>query len=357
MPLTKKQISEIKGHLENAQNPLFLFDNDQDGLCSFLLLQRFIRRGKGFHVKNARSTGNDYIRKINEFNSDYVFILDVPEFSEEFFSEIQKMNLRVVWIDHHDIPKNKIPDFVNYYNPLRNRKKTNEPVTYLCWQIVGKNRKEDLWLGVVGCVADSFVPDFYKDFEKEFPELCLNSEARIKEAFDIFYGCEIGKIARIFGFAIKDSTTNVISMIKFLMKVKGPHDVLSEGKDNFVMHKRFEEIEKKYNSLMKKAKSQTGDSDRVVFFVYSGDMSMSSEISNGLKYFYPDKYIFVAYTKGGKVNISARGKNVREIVLRIIGNIDGATGGGHENAVGAQIRKEFLEKFEEEVREEIAKKF
>ena len=54
MPLTKKQISEIREHLESAQNPFFLFDNDQDGLCSFLLLQKFLRRGKGFPVKNAR---------------------------------------------------------------------------------------------------------------------------------------------------------------------------------------------------------------------------------------------------------------------------------------------------------------
>lgn len=31
--LTEKQISEIREHLEKAQNPLFFFDND-DGLCS-----------------------------------------------------------------------------------------------------------------------------------------------------------------------------------------------------------------------------------------------------------------------------------------------------------------------------------
>ena len=46
--LTTKQISEIKEHLNNAQNPLFFFDNDPDGLCSFILLQRYIKRGKGF---------------------------------------------------------------------------------------------------------------------------------------------------------------------------------------------------------------------------------------------------------------------------------------------------------------------
>ena len=35
--LTKKQKTEIKEHLEKSQNPLFFFDNDNDGLMSFLL--------------------------------------------------------------------------------------------------------------------------------------------------------------------------------------------------------------------------------------------------------------------------------------------------------------------------------
>ena len=49
--LTLKQITEIREHLEKAQNPLFLFDNDNDGLTSFLILQRFIGRGKGIAIK------------------------------------------------------------------------------------------------------------------------------------------------------------------------------------------------------------------------------------------------------------------------------------------------------------------
>ncbi|MEK9185033.1 MAG: hypothetical protein AAB866_02620 [Patescibacteria group bacterium] len=45
--LTEKQINEIKEHLEKAQNPVFFYDNDPDGLCSFLLLQRYIDDGVG----------------------------------------------------------------------------------------------------------------------------------------------------------------------------------------------------------------------------------------------------------------------------------------------------------------------
>ena len=52
--LTKKQIKEIKEHLDKAQNPIFFFDNDPDGLCSFLLLQRYCEKGKGAYLNGER---------------------------------------------------------------------------------------------------------------------------------------------------------------------------------------------------------------------------------------------------------------------------------------------------------------
>lgn len=350
--LTKKQINEIKEHLQNAQNPLFLFDNDQDGLCSFLILRRYIGRGKGFPIKGSPDLSKEYFRKVTEFNSDYIFVLDKPKISKEFFDEVKENNIPLVWIDHHEIDKKKIPGFVNYFNPIFNKKKSNEPVAYLCYELT--KRKEDLWLGVIGSISDYFIPKFYSSFKKDYPELSLSNSKKI-DAFDILYGSEIGKIARIFGFGLKDTTTNVISMMKFLVSSKGPYDVLEENKNNKEMHKRFFEIEKKYNAIIHKAKKNISENSKLLFFKYEGDVSMSSEISNGLKYLFPDKYIVVAYTKGGKVNVSVRGKNVRNKFVKIISSLENATGGGHEDAVGAQIRKDDLEKFEEMLKEEFGK--
>lgn len=347
MPLTKTQIKEIKTHLENAQNPLFLFDNDQDGLCSFLLLQRYVGRGKGFPIKGSPDLSLDFFRKVHEFNSDYIFVLDKPEISKEFFEESMRMNIPLVWIDHHEIDRKKVPAFAHYYNPMFNKKKTDEPVTYLCWEIVEKIRKEDMWLAVAGCVSDHYFPEFYSDFKKNYPELSVDR----KDSFDIFYGSEIGKIARLFGFGLKDKTSNVIQMMKFLMKVRSPQEVLYENKENKIMHKRFTEVGKKYDAFVKKARAGVSDTDKYVFFKYAGDTSMSSEIANYLSYLFPDKYIIVAYTKNSRVNISARGEKVRDKLMKIISFMDNATGGGHENAVGAQIDKDDLGFFEERVKE------
>src|SRR3989344_821833 len=113
--LTDNQIKEIREHLNRAQNPIFFFDNDPDGLCSFLLLQRFIGRGKGVPIKSFPDLIDEYFRKVEELGADYIFILDKPVVSEKFFAEAGRRNIPVVWIDHHLVGKEGIPAFVNYY--------------------------------------------------------------------------------------------------------------------------------------------------------------------------------------------------------------------------------------------------
>ena len=343
--LTKKQVQEIKKHLERAQNPLFLFDNDLDGLCSFLLLRRYLDRGKGFPIKSAPDLTKEYLRKVHELNPDYIFILDKPRVSEDFFEEVEKINLPVVWIDHHQSEREKIPFFVNYYNPLYNRTKKNEPVTALCYQIT--NRKEDRWIALIGSIADKFLPDFYPEFRKENKELTIDS----KDSSEIYYNSEIGEIARMLSFSLMDRTTNVINTLKFLMRVKSPYDVLEENNSTSSIHKRAKELYEKYKKLIEKAKKEAEESGKFLFFKYGSDISMSADIANRLIYLFPEKVIAVVRINDSRASCSIRGKNIRGKVVKAIENIEGATGGGHENAVGAQMRSGNVEEFEKILRE------
>ncbi len=333
--LTKKQIVEIREHLEGSSNPLFFFDNDQDGLSSYLLLRRKYKKGNGVPVKNS-PMGKEYFRRVKEFNPDKIFILDQPLVDEEFFKEIEELNLPVVWIDHHENDLDKIPDFVDYFNPIYNSPPMNFPVTYLCNQIV--NDKKELWISVIGCISDKFYPDFYPKFLEDFPDLGIDS----KEPFEIFYNSEIGKIARMFGSGLKDRTSNVMKMIRFLISAKSPYDILEESKENKILHERFESLNNKLEKFFSKAK-EVEIKNNVLFFVYSGETSMSADLSNKLSYSFPDKLVCVCFIKGLKVNASLRGKNIREKVLKILDEIPNSRGGGHEDAVGLQIDKNNLD--------------
>ncbi|MFA5953003.1 MAG: DHHA1 domain-containing protein [Candidatus Pacearchaeota archaeon] len=344
--LTKKQISEIKVLLEKSQNPLFFFDNDQDGFCAFLILRRALERGKGIAVKNT-PMGKEYFRRVDEFYPDLIVILDQPEVSLEFFQEVEKVNVPVLFIDHHEIDNKKIPDFVNYYNPVFNRKKSNEPTTFLCSSIF--KRKDDEWLEVVGCISDRFLPKSYKNFYKQYPELGIKSN----DVYDIFYRSEIGKISQILGAGLKDKTTNVVNMIKFLIKCKSPTDVLNENKESLSFHKRFNEINSKYEKLIRKAQ-EFNNLDKILFFKYSGDISMSSDLANGLYYKFPNKVIVVCYVNGERVNGSARGKKIKEKFIEIFKKIENSSGGGHEDAVGFRMSLNDVDFFFEELKKVVS---
>ncbi len=337
--LSLKQLKEIKSHLEKAQNPIFFFDNDADGLCSFLILQRYNQRGKGVPIRSFPDLTVEYFRKVSELSADYIFILDKPVVSKEFFEEAEKINIPVVWIDHHSAVMEDIPEFVNYYNPVMGKEASNEPTTYLAYKATQK--KEDLWLAVAGCVSDKFIPDFYDEFCEDYPEMAVKT----KDAFDILYKSSLGKIIKIFSFGLKDRVTNVILMLKFLMNVKSPTEVLEDGKKNHVMHLRYDQISRKYQKLVEKAKDVSDD--KILFFQYGGDLSISSDLANELSYKFPKKIIVVIYITGARANISARGKNVKKLILDAISQLEGSTGGGHDDAVGARIKIEDLEKFRE----------
>jgi single-stranded DNA-specific DHH superfamily exonuclease len=95
----------------------------------------------------------------------------------------------------------------------------------------------------------------------------------------------------------------------------------------------------------------------MLYFQYGGELSISSDIANELFYRFPDKVIVVAYIKGTKANISVRGNsNIKAAVLKSIEGLEGARGGGHKQAVGAQMSVEDLPKFKSSIEELLSHK-
>jgi single-stranded DNA-specific DHH superfamily exonuclease len=345
--LSEKQIQEIREYLQKSQNPLFFFDNDNDGLCAFLLLRRYIGRGRGVAIKSFPDLDVSYYRKVTELQPDYVFILDKPSVSKEFISRIKKDNLPIIWIDHHKVEKPE-DNYINYYNPVFEDGKY-EPVSYIAYKVA--NKKQDLWLALIGCVSDCYLPDFYNEFQKEYPEL---SKKNPKGPFDVLYNSEIGYISRILDFSLKDTTTNVVKMLKYMMKVKGPMDVLEENMNTRQILKRYEEINSKYQVLMQKAREQAGK--KIIYFQYGGSLSLSANLANQLSYEFPEKINIVVYIKGDIANISLRGPgDIRKLTLEAIKGIEGATGGGHKGATGAKMNVSELPVFKDRI-EKLVKK-
>ncbi len=336
--LSEKQISEIREILERSQNPLFFYDNDADGLCSFLLLRRWLGRGKAVAIKAKPALDKQYIRKIHELHPDLIVILDKPMAAESFLNPVKELNLPILWIDHHQAqqPEESLKG-IYYYNPTPG---SSEPVTYICYKIA--RAKKDLWIAMVGCIGDGFLPEFTDEFRKEYEDYFYEK----KNAFDAIFETKLGEIIKILNYALKDKTSNVLNMQKFMIDVKSPADILEENAKNSSIHRRYQEISKRIKPLIEKAESNVEDG--IIFFQYGGELSISADLSNELFYRHNNKIIVVAYIQGAKANISIRGNSdVRKITLKAIEGIENSTGGGHEHACGATVMIEDLPKFKE----------
>jgi single-stranded DNA-specific DHH superfamily exonuclease len=343
--LTEKQLNEIREYLENSRNPIFFFDNDPDGLCSYLLLRRFCSKGKGVIVKSSASVNKQYFSMVERFNSDCIFVLDKPSIDKDFVKEAKTKNIPLIHIDHHPIEES-YEKVEHFFNP-RLVSKTNEPVSDLCYRIT--RRKEDLWIACAGCISDAFLPDFIGDLEKRMPQL-INK--KYKTAFDILYRTDLGKIITLMSFALRDMQKNVDSFIRFLIDVSNPSDLFDENEKTKTFLKKYAETGERYSKFMEKAKTEIqGD---ILFFSYSGEVGLNRDMSNELMYLFPEKVICIAFVKNGKANISLRWAmgDIRKIALKAIKNMENALGGGHENALGIQMLEEDVPKFKENLFQE-----
>ena len=339
--LTEKQYQQIKEELDNCQNPLFFFDDDPDGLCAFILLYRYKKEGHGFVVKTHPKLDARFAPKVEQYDADKVFVLDVALLDQDF---IDQWKAPIIWIDHHG-PNER--NNVKYFNPRLIKKDANIPTTYMCYRVT----QQDLWIAMLGCIADYYMPDFIDEFKKKYPDL-LNDKKTIG---DLYFNSKIGILIKIFSFSLKGKTSEVMKSIKVLTRIESPYEILNQetAKGKFIF-KRYEKTNKLYESLLDSALGQS-NKEKLLVFTYADDkMSFTGDLANELLYKFPDKIILVGRKKDDDVRMSLRSKNtlIPPILEKSLAGLEGY-GGGHEYACGANIKERDFKDFVERLRNNI----
>ncbi len=341
MALTKQEISQIREELDNCKNPVYFFDDDADGLCSFLLLYRYKKEGHGVVVK-ANSLNASFARKVDEYLPDKVFIVDVPVVDADFLSQVK---VPVIYIDHHGTEK-KVG--VKYFNPRLNGN-GNYCTTEMCYDVVG----QDEWIAMVGAVGDWRLPDYAGLFNEKYPGLLGKAESP-EEAY---FNSKLGLLVKIFSFILKGQTKEVYNCVKILTRMGGPIELLENktAAASFIW-KKFSTINKEYEELLADARKQKLEGEFLVYIYPSGKMSFTKDLSNELLYHFPDKVIIVGREKGGEIKFSVRSAKytLPPIIQEALRGVDGY-GGGHEHAVGVCVKKKDLDVFMERFKELILK--
>ncbi len=338
--LNDKELIEIKKLIEKSTNPLFLFDDDPDGVCAYLILKRFYKKGDGLATKGPPNLDYSYINIINKYNPDLIIVLDKPSIDQDFIDECP---CKILWLDHHPlVERNK----VHYFNPRKHG--INVPTTYLSYQVT----KSDLWIATLGCIFDYSIPDFIDDFIKKYPDLISE---KTKDPGDIIFKSNLSKLIRIFSFNIKGEYKDVKKSLRYLEKIESPYEILNKTTEyGKFIYERYEKLNKEYIKLLEKAESAKTE-DKIFLFLYpSFKTSFTTELANELIYKNPDKIVIIAREKDNKIMMSLRSRNIKlpEIIQNALVGLSGY-GGGHDYACGSSVKYEDFDKFIDKLREQL----
>ncbi len=338
--IPKNKLLEIKNFLEKSENPLFFFDDDVDGLCSYIPLKKHIDRGNGIIVKTSPNLTIDFLSKVDYYKPDTIFILDKPLVDQEF---IDKINVPILWIDHHMPIERK---GIHYYNPRLKDKKDSRPTSYWCYKVV----KENLWIAMIGCIGDYFLPEFIKEFSKKYPRLIKKINLD-----EIKFKSELGKLIKMCSFMLKGKTSEANKFIELFYNVKDPYEILDKKtKRGELIYEKFEKINKVYTKILDDALKSVTNERLLLYIYHSPKITFNKELANELIYKFPNKIVIVGREKNNVMRLSLRSRKI--ILPRILDmalkGLNGS-GGGHEYACGVNIVKEDFPKFIERLKDYI----
>ncbi|MBU0615522.1 MAG: DHH family phosphoesterase [Nanoarchaeota archaeon] len=339
--LPKSDIQKIREELDNCQNPLFFFHDDPDGLCSFLLLYRYKKEGNGVCVKAVPNMDAKFIRHIEEYQPDKIFVLDIAMMQDEF---VEAAKVPIVWVDHHEATR---VDKVKCFNPRFYDKEDGAPVTAICYEVV----QQDMWIAGIGCAGDWFIPNFQKEFQEKYPDLLPKL---YKDPGDVLFQTKLGEMSKMFSFILKGKTTDVKKCYKTLTRIESPEELLKKetSRARFVF-KHYSKVAEQYDELLQGAIKAASDDQLLIYIYPSSKMSFSGDIANEVLHKFPKKTILIGRDKSGEIRMSIRSpKKFLSILQHALTGVEGY-GGGHENACGASVKKEDFDRFVEKIREQI----
>ncbi len=337
MALTKKQYSQIREELDNCTKPLFFFHDDPDGLCSFLQFYSYIQEGYGVVVKSRPLIDMKFLSKVETYSPDKIFVLDIAGIEQEFVDSAKRP---IIWVDHH--PRQEV-ERVRYFNPMP---KDNPCVSYLTYKTV----EQSLWIAVVGSISDMYWPkDLLAEFRKKYPGLLPK---KIKDVRTALYESDVGKLARIFSAVLKGTSSDAMKYVKALTRVKEPGEILDQedARGKFIF-KRFKEIDREYQKLLRAAKKKVTE-DGIALFIYrESKYAFSGDIANEMLYRFPGKLVIIGREKNGEVKCSLRSNDIvlPPLIEKALVGCEGY-GGGHDHACGACIKVDDFERFMDNLR-------
>jgi len=342
--MKEEAMKKLKEEIDHCQKPIVFFDGDPDGTTSFLQFYRYKGDGKAVMFKQSPQVTVDYARKVEEYGADKVFIFDLALVDQDF---IDAVKVPIVWVDHHALQERT--GNLTYINPLK-WGETDPPCSMMYEAL-----KKDLWISVVGCIADWHMHPYLKEFKEQYPGY-IDKDYEFPE--EIMFKSPMKTLIKVLSFNLKGTTSDAMKSIKILTRIEHPDEIMKQTtpKGRFLW-KKYEQVNKLYSVIQERAIAEGKKAGKLFIFTYAANQtSVTKELANELTALFPDKIIILAREKSGSFKMSLRSGRqappLRDALERALVGITGS-GGGHEKACGANVLSDdfarFIENFSREL--------
>jgi single-stranded DNA-specific DHH superfamily exonuclease len=325
---------QARDAIEKASNPIIFFDDDADGIASFLLLQRVLGDTLYAPVKKRPNLGTTLSSLATQLGADLKIVLDVAVLDDVFL----RTPPQTVWIDHHD---EQDPRGAIYLNG-------SVPTSILVYELMGGPK----WIAAAGAVGDYHIPSFIDEVREEHPELVPPFE-RVE---DLLFSSPLGELALIFETCVKGTVRDARRKLDVLRRIREPEELLeATTTEGIIIRRAYERDREEYRRFLTEAIEQAQGSEALFVYRYAhSGHTFTAQLSNELAYKLPDHVIIVAaeYAGAYRLSIRSQSRELPELLARSLKGIEGS-GGGHPHACGANVRSEDFERFIKNLKREL----
>ncbi len=269
---------------------------------------------------------------------DKIILIDIA--IDYLSEELEKLNKKMLFIDHHPPVKDINSDLIVYINPRLERANVYQPASYVVYKFFSEfvDLSDKEWLAVVGTIGDYGYEDC-RDL--------LDNHIKVKEKRDI-WKTKYGKAAIVtIGAA---SQVGFSKLIDILVKAENINSLM-KNKEIKIGFKKYIKLYNEAKGLFWKNAEKYDDLDLIFSVIDSKIERVGSAISTELATKYPNKLIMLLERVGDFYKIHARYQNGKFHLGMLLRNL--GVGGGHEKAGGGKVKIKELDVFRESFLKEL----
>ncbi|MCD6381492.1 MAG: DHH family phosphoesterase [Candidatus Aenigmarchaeota archaeon] len=344
----QRVISFLK-KLTKKDEPLIIFHNDADGMCSAALMNRCLKyliRKRADGISQPMPPEKNLMSKIKMCLPSKIIFVDLAIDQKKMFLKRLSNFCDILIIDHHPVINNMNSNRIIHFNP-RFKKNVYQSASYLVYKICSRfiefNHKRNLWIALVGAIGDydlSASKDIIREAKNLYPEVITKIDDKSVRGSVFGQIAEMLTAGKAIGMRIED-------LERIVEEAKTYKDVLSNEKLVNVYRKIHEEIE----NIIIDAKSKFDPNKKIFFYEIKTKYSLRATIATRLAEMWPDKVIVVWQKVRNKIRIASRNQGDRfdmgKLLNKAVQPGMKATFGGHPAAAGGVIDLKDWEDFKE----------